>query len=138
MIPDDSVSPPPSGTLLFDDDCGFCWRAIEWMQARGVFYRTHVTPWQWVPTERLPVDPDRLGHEVVLVRDAEVFGGAQALAVCMTTGSSRWPWLGRFLLLPVVRQVAAAGYRLVARNRHRMPGGTTTCRVPPDTTPPDG
>jgi predicted DCC family thiol-disulfide oxidoreductase YuxK len=30
-----------------------------------------------------------------------------------------------------VRPLAGAGFRLVARNRHRLPGGTALCRVPP-------
>ncbi len=34
--------------------------------------------------------------------------------------------------LPGIRQLEDAVYRLVADNRHRMPGGTPTCRISPE------
>ena len=33
--------------------------------------------------------------------------------------------------LPFVRELAAAVYRLIAENRHRMPGGSPACALPP-------
>jgi predicted DCC family thiol-disulfide oxidoreductase YuxK len=32
--------------------------------------------------------------------------------------------------LPGLRQLSAWGYRMVARNRHRLPGGTPACEMP--------
>jgi hypothetical protein len=41
-----------------------------------------------------------------------------------------WPAIaGRVLLLPPFRWIAAATYPLVARWRHRLPGGTPACRM---------
>jgi hypothetical protein len=33
--------------------------------------------------------------------------------------------------LPGIRQSAGLVYRLIARYRHKMPGGTPACRLPP-------
>jgi predicted DCC family thiol-disulfide oxidoreductase YuxK len=32
--------------------------------------------------------------------------------------------------LPIVRKLAAAIYRVIANNRHRMPGGSPACALP--------
>ncbi len=40
-----------------------------------------------------------------------------------------WAVAGRILLAPPVSWVAPLGYRLVARYRHRLPGGTPACKV---------
>jgi hypothetical protein len=45
-------------------------------------------------------------------------GGARALA-------------GRLAGFGPVSALAAVTYRWIARHRHRMPGGTAACRVPP-------
>ena len=39
--------------------------------------------------------------------------------------------LGAALLLPGVNALAGVVYRWVARNRHRFPGGTPACAMPP-------
>ncbi|MEW2373738.1 hypothetical protein AB0940_30895 [Streptomyces sp. NPDC006656] len=41
-----------------------------------------------------------------------------------------WAQLGALLMLPLARWAAHAAYRLVADNRHRMPGGTAVCSAP--------
>jgi predicted DCC family thiol-disulfide oxidoreductase YuxK len=37
--------------------------------------------------------------------------------------------VGRILLSPPMRPLAAVGYRIVARYRYRLPGATPACRV---------
>jgi hypothetical protein len=45
---------------------------------------------------------------------------------------SRWPWrpFGALLLVPPFSWIGAGLYRLIAANRHRLPGGTPACAVP--------
>ena len=40
-----------------------------------------------------------------------------------------WTVVGRVLLLPPVRTLAAPLYRLIARYRHRSTGGSAACHV---------
>jgi predicted DCC family thiol-disulfide oxidoreductase YuxK len=45
----------------------------------------------------------------------------------MATGRFPWPAAGAVLSAPLVAQAAQAVYRVVASNRHRLPGGTPAC-----------
>ena len=57
-----------------------------------------------------------------LVRDGRRHGGAQAFAAWFATGRPAARLIGRTLTLPGVRHASEAAYRLIARNRHRIPG----------------
>jgi predicted DCC family thiol-disulfide oxidoreductase YuxK len=58
-----------------------------------------------------------------------VHGGAAAIGRFLVAAGGAWRPLGRLILLPGIRAVAGVVYRLVAANRHRLPGGTPACRV---------
>lgn len=114
--------------LLYDGDCGFCSASIDWLTERrmlGVPART----WQSCDPDGLPVPVERLTTEVVLVDGPVVLGGADALAAAVRSAGSWRRVLGVFGGLPGIRTVARPVYRLVARNRYRLPGGTGACRI---------
>ena len=56
--------------------------------------------------------------------------GPEAIARMLVDAGSYWRPLGRLLGLRPVLWVAWPVYRWVARNRHRMPGGTAACSLP--------
>ena len=56
--------------------------------------------------------------------------GPDAIAALLRTSHRAWRLIGRLLQLPPVRALAWPGYRWVARNRHRLPGGTAACALP--------
>jgi len=115
--------------LLFDGDCGFCSRSIRFLADRGLLGYPAM-PWQRVPEGDLPVAPERLRDEVVLVRPGRPdVGGADALAASVRASDSWLRFTGRLIGLPGIRAVAHAVYRRVARNRYRLPGGSTACRI---------
>lgn len=62
---------------------------------------------------------------------------AGAAAVGRLLVDAGWPWrvLGHLVLTPPLSWLAAVAYRLVAANRHRFPGGTPACALPPDRRP---
>lgn len=118
------------GVMLFDQDCGFCTRAAT--AATGKFFRTSIEP---VPLrsanlEELGLDIHSC-EQVLHVVDYEgrIYQGSDAIATILR--NSRWPWplVGGIALLPGIRWVAQRGYRLVAKNRHKLPGGTTSCTL---------
>ncbi len=55
-------------------------------------------------------------------------GGHRAVARSLIAAGGTWGALGHLLLVPPIRWLGAGLYRLVARNRGRMPGGTPACR----------
>ncbi|MFJ8997781.1 thiol-disulfide oxidoreductase DCC family protein [Streptomyces sp. NPDC102359] len=117
--------------LLFDGDCGFCSRTIEVVQ-RTVRPRVQFVPWQHADLTALKVTEDRANREVIWVSPVggKVYGGQRALSAVLMSGRKRWWWLGFVLLMPPVNWMARGVYRVVAKNRHRLPGGTVACSLP--------
>ncbi|WP_299953870.1 thiol-disulfide oxidoreductase DCC family protein [uncultured Modestobacter sp.] len=121
----------PTPTLVFDGDCAFCTRSAE-VARRVLPAGCAVVAWQFADLPALGVTAERAQTEVLWVDgDGAVSGGAAAVARALRAAGAPWAALGVLLSLPPVRWVAAAGYRLVAANRYRLPGGTAACRVPP-------
>lgn len=114
--------------MLFDADCGFCTRAAGWL-ARWT--AATVVPMHAQDLSALGIDADRAGREMPAVLDSgEVVYGADAVAAALRSGR-RWAQAtGAVMHMPGVRMLARAAYALVARNRHRLPGGTGACRLP--------
>lgn len=112
--------------LLYDADCGFCTRSASWLMAWGV---PGVRSLQSVDLTSLGVDAARAAREIpAVLGDGRVVYGASAIAHALGTG----PWwcrvLGWLLRWPLAWP-AALVYRLVARYRYQLPGGTAACRL---------
>lgn len=115
--------------LVFDGDCGFCTTSVK-LAERRLRPRCEAVPWQFADLDALCVTEERAGHEVLWVTpDGTVYGGAQAVAKLLLSTGRAWPLLGALLMVAPARWVAHGAYRLVARNRHRLPGGTAACAV---------
>ncbi len=122
-----------TSVLIFDGDCGFCTtaaRRLEGLLATGLDDPL-ITPWQFTDLAAYGVTAERATREVLWVdRDGGVFGGAAAFARWLRAAPGLRRWLGVVLDAPLIRRAAAVGYRLIARNRHRLPGGTPACALP--------
>jgi len=118
--------------LVYDGDCSFCSSSARWIAARWQ------GPEQAVAWQRLSADQlERLGLTLDDVRCAAwwVDGGGRtsrghvAIARALRAAPG-WPSVvGRVLLVPPFRWLAAGAYPLIARWRHRLPGGTPACRM---------
>lgn len=87
-------------------------------------------PYQKADLNAYGVTVERAGHEVIWVdADARVTGGVQAFAKLLRRSGRVWYPLGLALSVPPIRWAALVVYRLIARNRHRMPGGTAACAL---------
>ncbi|MGW2414926.1 thiol-disulfide oxidoreductase DCC family protein [Streptomyces tubercidicus] len=116
--------------LVFDGDCAFCTSAVRFAE-RWLRPRCAATPWQFADLAQLGVSRRRAEHEVLWVTPTgAVHGGAQAVAKLLLSADRGWPVVGALLTLPPLRWAAQGVYRLIARNRHRMPGGTAACALP--------
>ncbi|WP_156727312.1 thiol-disulfide oxidoreductase DCC family protein [Streptomyces apocyni] len=117
--------------LLFDGDCGFCSRMIEFAQ-RVVQPQAQFVPWQFADLPALRVTAEQADREVLWISPAadRVHGGAQGIARMLIRGRRPWRYLGLILKVPPVSWAAHGVYRVVANNRHRLPGGTTACALP--------
>ena len=121
----------PSPTLVFDGDCAFCTSAVS-VARRLLPAAVTVVAWQFADLAALGVTVERAQQEVLWVDpDGAVSGGAAAVARLLRAAGVPWSVLGALIGLPPLRWVAPPVYRLVAANRHRLPGGTPACRMPP-------
>lgn len=112
--------------LVFDGDCAFCTSCARLLGRIGP--QAEIVAWQLTDLDELGITAAQAAEAVRWIDpDGTVRSGHEAIAAALAT--TGWPWriAGRAILLPLVSPLAAAGYRLVARNRHRLPGGTPAC-----------
>lgn len=118
------------GVILYDGDCGFCSASVR--LATGRWLRTRLEPMMAQRADLSAWGLERAAClEALHVVDpaGRVHIGSDAIAAILRSSRQPWPLLGRVLLLPGIRTVARWGYGIVARNRHRLPGGTQACRL---------
>lgn len=126
------VEPP---VLVFDGDCGFCTSSARFLERR-VPVRAAVVAWQFADLDALGTTAERAQYEVLWVdRAGRVSGGAEAIGRMLMAAGGLWRVPGVLLRVPPVSWLAHGVYRLVANNRHRMPGGTAACMLPADRRP---
>jgi predicted DCC family thiol-disulfide oxidoreductase YuxK len=91
-----------------------------------------IVPWQFADLAGLGITEEQAVEAVQWVQiDGTVRSGHEAIAAVLSTAGGIWKTIGRVLLLPGISWLAAKGYRLVARNRYRLPGSTPACALPP-------
>ncbi|WP_200962661.1 thiol-disulfide oxidoreductase DCC family protein [Terrabacter sp. Soil810] len=123
---------PDRPTLVYDADCGFCTRSVQFVQ-RWVDRRDRYDVRRWQSLDLAAVgltaqDCDEAAQFVTA--DGEVRSGHRAIASAATHGAPGWRPVGALLMAPGVSWVAARAYRWVADHRHQLPGGTAACAVP--------
>lgn len=115
--------------LIYDGDCAFCQRCVD-LGARLP------APVRSEPFQLL--DPGAFGLTTAQVRAAAWWVGAdgslrrghRAVAAVLGAQPRRgWRAVGRLIDHPPLSWLAAGVYAVVARFRHRLPGGTAQCRV---------
>ena len=118
--------------LVYDGDCAFCSTSARFIvdRFRGPAHSYDVEPWQRLDLDALGLTPQECDEAVRWVAaDGIRYAGHVAIARALL--ASRW-WVrpaGAVLLAPGISTIAAAAYRWVAANRHRLPGGTPACSL---------
>lgn len=116
--------------LVFDGDCGFCTTSARFGQR--LFRLEHVEPWQFLELDELGLTEQACAAALQWVAvDGSIRSGERAVIAAMRHVGGFWRLVGRALALPGFVQVAGVAYRLTARYRHRLPGGTPACKLPP-------
>lgn len=89
-----------------------------------------VTPYQYIYLAELGLSQDQTSKAVYYVTQTETFSAAKAIAKCLMDSKTPWTVAGFLMNIPVVISVAELVYAWVAKNRHRLPGGTPECSLP--------
>lgn len=116
--------------LIFDGDCAFCTSAVERLKAILPFF-PDASPWQWLELDEFGLSERDVTEFAWLVTSRRQFAGHLALSALLRLQTTLgWRFLGHLIATPPFSWGAAIGYQLVARNRHRLPGGTPACAMP--------
>jgi predicted DCC family thiol-disulfide oxidoreductase YuxK len=122
-------------TLVYDGDCAFCTGSVAAI-ARSGLAASRIVAWQHADLPALGLTGEQCERELQWVgADGHRDGGAQAVARLLLASGPPWSLAGAVLQVSLARCLAAAVYRLVAGNRHRLPGGTPACALPPSERP---
>ncbi len=115
--------------LIFDGDCGFCTSTARYIAKRSTA-PVEIHAWQLVDVTEFGLTEAETARRVYFVTKGHAFGGHHALAQVMWLQRGiGWKALGWLMTVPPTCWLASVGYSLVARFRHRLPGGTPACAV---------
>ena len=118
--------------LVFDGDCGFCTTVARHFEKRSLTPLT-IAAWQLADLGALGLTETQASAQVYLVTERGAFGGAECFAELMRIqGDPFHRFVAWGMRLPGIRKLFAWGYRRVAANRHKLPGGTPACALPPE------
>ena len=103
--------------LLWDGECGFCRRSVEWAERHDREHAFRAVPYQEAPSPPMTPELSKATARAVHVITPEgrvLRAGRACLWVLERTG---YPVLARVLSLPPLVWAVEVGYWLVARNR---------------------
>lgn len=116
--------------LVFDGDCAFCTKCANFVERR-MKRHPDVVAWQKSDLVALGLSQAQCEEAVQWIgADGKRASAQHAVARTLVFGGKGWALLGWLLLVPGISHLAGFVYRLIARNRHRMPGGTAECVLP--------
>jgi predicted DCC family thiol-disulfide oxidoreductase YuxK len=124
----------PSPILVFDGDCAFCTLSARWVERKWPPGTARLVPSRSLSEAELEsfgLTRDDVQRAAWWISAGRRDPGHLAIARALAARGGVWGLLGRALLVPPLRWLGAPTYALVARNRHRLPGGTASCRVGP-------
>ncbi len=127
------VDAPNAPLLVFDGDCSFCTSSAEWLEARfDPDAGAGVEPWQRLDIASLGLTEHDVATAAYWVdRSGRAFRGHRAIAKSLLACRGGWRWAGAVMEIPPVSWAARGVYWLVARYRHKLPGGTPACKLLP-------
>lgn len=118
--------------LVYDGDCGFCTRSALWIAGRWTA-PARIVAWQTLGPDGLAAvgltETDTRDAAWWIEPDGRRRRGHRAIAAAMAHASGWVRLTGRLLAVPPCSWLGALVYPLIARYRHRLPGGTPSCRV---------
>ena len=119
----------PRTTLIFDGDCGFCTSTANFIKKHSTT-PIEIHPWQFIDVTAFCLTEEQTAARVYLARDGKTFGGHAALAhILLLQRNWLFKAIGGIMLTPPFSWLSNLGYLLVAKYRHKLPGGTPACKL---------
>lgn len=118
--------------FLYDGDCSFCTTCANFIERR-IPTNARVQAWQHADLAALGVTQAACEAAVQWIDTTDArpaTAGPAAIADLLVDAKSWWRPLGWGLKTPPISWLSWPVYRLISRNRHRLPGGTPACSLP--------
>lgn len=117
--------------MIFDGDCGFCSACVRWGY-RNLQRMPESIPFQTIDVAEYGLTREQVQAAVWLIEPGrEKNRGHLAVGALLALQPELyWRFLARMMRAPILSGLAALGYRLVVRFRHRLPGATEACALP--------
>lgn len=100
--------------VLWDGDCGFCRRSVQWLQKHDRFGAL-----EFQPNQQADISPQLRAacrDSVHVVKsDGAILRGGRAVLFCGQ--QTRWHQLARLAQWPIFLPLVEMGYALIAKNR---------------------
>ena len=124
-----SVNTLTSDFLIWDGDCAFCARCVGFIERR-VKTEAKIVAHQKADLLQLGLTTEQCNAALQWVfRDSTTRSGSRAVAALLRSSNFGWAILGVTIDLPVVRLISSAIYKVIAKNRQHLPGGTAACAL---------
>jgi predicted DCC family thiol-disulfide oxidoreductase YuxK len=121
--------PPQRPILLFDGDCGFCTTSATWAHHHLPGHPA-IQPWQHADLDAYRITEAECASAVQWIdQRGMAHAGAAAIARVLQDSGGAWRLLGTAGSFPPGSWLSRATYTLIARHRHRLPGGTPACAL---------
>ncbi len=118
-----------ANVLIFDGDCGFCTSAANFVAERSSV-PIEAAAWQLTDVAAYGLTDSQTAARVYFVTGGDAFGGHLAFAqILWAQRNLLLKAVGWLLTVPPFCWLGRIGYALVARFRHRLPGGTPACSI---------
>jgi predicted DCC family thiol-disulfide oxidoreductase YuxK len=115
--------------LIFDGDCSFCTSSAMWIRHR-LPSRTRVEPWQRLDIASYGLtEADVMTAAYWVDERGRTFRGHRSIGKALMAVGGAWKPVGALMLVPPFSWLAALTYVIIAKNRHRLPGGTPACKL---------
>jgi predicted DCC family thiol-disulfide oxidoreductase YuxK len=115
-------------TLIYDGDCAFCYRCVQW-GARNLKVWPTAVAYQSIDANVYGLNQQQVQRSIWLL--PQKLPANRAVAdILKQQPDVAWRIIGALMDLPLLRVASKAGYYFVARNRHRLPGATEACELP--------
>lgn len=116
--------------FIFDNDCGFCTAYANFL-LRIQKKQFKVVAYQDANLGQFGLTKEMCKTEAQWVLSpTEVWSGSEAISKSLiASGNLSWILVGHLISLPIIRKISKSTYKLIARNRHRIPMGTSRCKI---------
>lgn len=115
--------------IVYDGDCAFCSSSIRTLQ-RLIPRAPKMIPYQFINPADYGLTLEQCETALQYVGKAgKISQGHEAYRQMLIELGGGYKLLGHLMRTPVYYGIANTVYRWIAKNRHKMPGGTPTCSL---------